>query len=90
MPFFYDPNVEGSGTSFFGNLPPLFSQGTYTVTIAVGSGIIVIDQYDFTGDENQFREQGQILIESNVISHSQQTAIVVDASARDPEGNIPR
>ncbi len=88
--FGYNPDSEGSGFSFFSSDPPPFLQGSYMVTIILGSGAVAAEQFDFTGDENQFREQGQILIDSNVISNFSDNGILVDAAPRDAEGNVPR
>ncbi|MEX0585054.1 MAG: pre-peptidase C-terminal domain-containing protein, partial [Pirellulales bacterium] len=82
--FSYDPFTEGSGTV---NAP--FSLGDYTIEITIGSGVVEFDQFDVRGDDNQFREQGQLLIQANRISGFAQFGVRVDASARDPLGNLP-
>ncbi|MEO8493491.1 MAG: GEVED domain-containing protein, partial [Planctomycetota bacterium] len=50
-------------------------------TTAIGASI-----YDEQGDPNLFRDQGQLLIHSNRVSHSLEFGIVADAGARDTEG----
>ncbi|EAQ77368.1 GEVED domain-containing protein [Blastopirellula marina] len=49
--------------------------------------------YDYDGDQNNFRDQGQIIISSNRISHSSEWGVLVDAAPRglpaDGGDNLP-
>ncbi|MFV1965863.1 MAG: hypothetical protein ACC628_10600, partial [Pirellulaceae bacterium] len=79
--FFYNPLVEGSG---FG-----FSTGTYDLKINTSGAGFRIEEFDFKGDRNIERDQGQILIQSNTVSNALNAGILADAGARDGDGNNP-
>lgn len=46
------------------------------------AGLLQITQFDFNGDSNQEREQGQIIIESSFVTDSAGFGIVIDSGAR--------
>ncbi len=48
---------------------------------------VVVTQYDAYGDQNHYRDQGQLIIRSSSISNSQQFGIVADAAPR--TGGLP-
>ncbi|HPM79751.1 MAG TPA: S8 family serine peptidase, partial [Candidatus Anammoximicrobium sp.] len=48
-----------------------------------------VDSYHRKGDSNFRREQGQILIENNVITNASEFAVRVEAGNRDPNNNLP-
>ena len=72
---------------------------TFTGPRNVGGGIMVANAEIITtpriatsglvGDQNFLREQGQFLIESNIISHASVYGIRIDAAARTPGTNAP-
>ena len=70
-------------------------EGTQQFTISGASqgGFVLygIDEYKPTeiGDANRVREQGQILVHSNIVRNSSTYGIVVDAGARVNNGLIP-
>lgn len=45
-------------------------------------------RYDMEGDQNQERDQGQIILDSNFVSHSKEYGILIDAGERST-GNLP-
>jgi hypothetical protein len=63
-----------------------FTSGLPAASAPAGIGGIVFNDI---GDENRFRDQGQILIHSNVITDSQQFGIVSDAGARSSPNLVP-
>ncbi|MDP6060047.1 MAG: pre-peptidase C-terminal domain-containing protein, partial [Pirellulaceae bacterium] len=72
----YDPNVEASGNNG--------QTGFYQIEITFGAASRAdFLLFDDTGDSNQARDQGQVLIHSNRISNSESFGIVVDAGPRD-------
>ncbi len=57
-----------------------------------GNGFVLRGRLDSrldNGDQNRFRDQGQMLIQSNIIRDVQQFGILVDAGARDRTGLVP-
>lgn len=80
--FSYDPTTVNSGGGFGG------SSGVYELTISTGSpgGILAFDDY---GDGNQFRDQGQLIIHSNLISDSSQFGIISQPGGRDGGPTVP-
>ena len=76
----YNANRPGSGTSG--------STGDYELEIQVGAGQVGI-QGETIGDKNLFRDQGQILISSNVIRDVLEYGVVTDASVRNAGTNRP-
>jgi hypothetical protein len=86
--FFYDPFVAGSGQ--FSTTDR--SVGNYDVRITRGSPTEAqfgAREFEFVGDSNVTREQGQILVHSNQISHSLEFGIRADAGSRDGAGDAP-
>jgi hypothetical protein len=83
---FYNPHVEGSGF-----LAPntTFTSGAYSIEMTIGDNLIRVEQYDLVGDDNQYREQGQIIIQGNEISRFSQNGILVDSDLRDVPGQLP-
>lgn len=77
--FFYSPRFAGSGSSAFGT----FSTGPYQITIEHAVSGFQLKEFDNFGDQNLFRDQGQIVIEANRISKSKNVGILFDASVRD-------
>ncbi len=55
---------------------------TLTVLSDLGGTGAGIEAYDRSGDMNRHRDQGQIVIDSNVISHVSESGILVDAGDR--------
>jgi len=55
---------------------------TLTVLSDLGGTGAGIEAYDRSGDQNRHRDQGQIVIDSNVITNTSQTGIRVDAGDR--------
>lgn len=51
--------------------------------------VTVFDDQDMYGDQNIFRDQGQILIHNNFIRDSSGLGIQFDAGVRDPGSNLP-
>src|SRR5690606_21702318 len=94
--FDFDFSNEGAEST---NLIDLFGVANVTVTPAAASAVTAVrtsrDNYNLPsygdptvfGDQNQHRDQGQIIIERNQITHSSQWGIVVDAGGRDGDGN---
>ena len=80
----YDPFVPESDAEGDGG-----DSGAYDITIVVGGVSPVFTSYDDFGDSNQFRDQGQLLIQSNSISHSAGYGIVVQAGDRDAVSDFP-
>jgi hypothetical protein len=77
----YTLNQQASGTNGF-------STGFYNLEVTAQSGGIAFQQYNLRGDQNLFRDQGQLIIESNRISNSSGFGINIGAGGRDgPEGN---
>ncbi len=77
-------NVEaGTATVHLSRAASVNAQ-TSPITVTVFSGRT---RY---GDQNLFRDQGQILIHNNSIKDSLERGIVFDAAARDPNTNAPR
>ena len=76
----YDATLEGSGivsgTTGFYQIELTYGEST-------GADFII---YDERGDENLFRDQGQILIQGNTITDSLGYAITVTAGTRDGQG----
>ena len=56
--------------------------------VAVLGNRVFLTQYDDFGDSNNFRDQGQVLIQQNTVTDSAEFGIVVDAGVRNPD-NIP-
>ena len=46
--------------------------------------------HDYTTDQNQFRDQGQILIQANIVTDSMGYGIAADAGQRDRSDLVPR
>lgn len=84
--FFYNPQLAGSGSNFFGSQ---FSTGPYTITLEKVSGGFRLQEYDDSGDRNVARDQGQLIIESSSISFANGFGILADAGTRDGLGNVP-
>ena len=85
----YDPTV--APTSEDNTTASEGSTGFYhldmTFGISTETDLLLFDE---VGDQNLFRDQGQILIHSNRIRESRDTGILVDAGARRAsEGNAP-
>jgi hypothetical protein len=76
----YNPRAQGSGASG--------SMGDYQLQIQVGRGQVGLAGENI-GDSNTVRDQGQILIQSNVIRDTLRFGIVVDAAPRDTTGSLP-
>ena len=81
----YDPQVEGSanGGQF---------TGAYTLDIRPSNSLansIGLVEFDDFGDENTHRDQGQMILESNVIRESAQFAINVGPGLRDRNDLAP-
>jgi len=70
----YNPNIEGTAQDG--------STGFYRLSVSFGDpGRTDFITYHETGDQNLFRDQGQIVISSNTISRSSSFGIVADAGA---------
>ena len=63
--------------------------GGITIANAEITTAPIINTSGLVGDQNFLREQGQFLIESNIISHAAQYGIRVDAGLRTPGTNAP-
>ncbi len=48
-----------------------------------------VNEHDYHGDSNTFRDQGQVLLQSNTITNSLQTGILVDAGQRTRNDLVP-
>ena len=70
-----------------------FQSGQQTGGITVANAEIttapIIRTSGLVGDQNFLREQGQFLIESNIVSHAAQYGIRIDAGLRTPGTNAP-
>ncbi|MGE0758627.1 MAG: GEVED domain-containing protein [Pirellulaceae bacterium] len=77
--YFYNPQVAGSGLLFGGQ----FSTGNYTVTMSLPTAGFEVTEFDSYGDQNNVREQGQVLIEASRISQSSNFGILAGPGARD-------
>lgn len=86
--FFYDPFVAGSGQFFNATR----STGDYTIRIDRGLGGVTefgAREFEFEGDSNVIREQGQVLIHSNQITRSAEYGVLATAGVRDGDDNSP-
>ncbi|MDP7016121.1 MAG: pre-peptidase C-terminal domain-containing protein [Pirellulaceae bacterium] len=75
--FGYDPAVDASGSGF--------SAGFYTLTIqpfGTTAPTSTVLEFDDSGDHNRQRQQGQVLIHSNVIRSALNFGIDIDAGPR--------
>ena len=71
----YDSQVSGSGTT--GDVGP------YKIELSFGAiGTTDFTTFEKSGDQNHFRDQGQILIHANTVSNSQNFGILVDQEKR--------
>ncbi|TXT34079.1 MAG: Surface-associated protein cshA, partial [Planctomycetota bacterium] len=87
----YDATIAGSGTPG--------RTGNYTINLEVGRpNVTTIDDYsndrylgnsERRGDTNLHRQQGQVIIESNLIRNVSQYGIQVVPGARDATSNAP-
>ena len=61
-----------------------YGSGRNLLTVFPGTGLAGagVHGYDRSGDMNRHRDQGQIVIDSNVITNASQTGIRVDAGDR--------
>ncbi|MGY8768736.1 MAG: GEVED domain-containing protein [Pirellulales bacterium] len=57
--------------------------------IAPSSGNLTFSTYNMQGDRNTHRDQGQLILQSNEISNSQEYGILLDAAPRTIGGNLP-
>ena len=71
QPILYPP-IQVAGVYVYGK------EGTYNLT-GISSSFNSIHFGEDLGDSNRYRDQGQVVISSNSISHSSQRGIVVDA-----------
>ncbi|MHB8954104.1 MAG: dockerin type I domain-containing protein [Pirellulaceae bacterium] len=71
-----------------GDVFPTFDFGDIEV-ITYGYSDISGVEHEMVGDSNVFRDQGQILIHSNIVRDSLQFGIVADAGARDRGDLVP-
>jgi hypothetical protein len=78
----YNPRQAGSGSA--GS-----TLGFYQLQVDIDASGIEYIQYDMTGDQNRFRDQGQLLVHSNFISNSADFAINIDAGPRDGQNPLP-
>ncbi|PHS17010.1 MAG: hypothetical protein COA78_03460 [Blastopirellula sp.] len=91
----YNPEDGSNGGTFD-------SEGSYTMSISLegylvgnqSNGIgtssqLTVDTFNMFGDQNTHRDQGQIILQSNRISNSEEYGILLDASPRDIGGNLP-
>ncbi|MCA9188858.1 MAG: pre-peptidase C-terminal domain-containing protein [Planctomycetales bacterium] len=98
----YDPNDAstaepgGSAGAYFmrldvggGTIAP-DSEALPSISIntlpAMGSGTIPYITYDYEGDDNRFRDQGQLIIQSNRIADSEEYAIRLEVAPRTADG----
>ncbi len=77
------------GTNFADGTIP--SEPLYQLVDLAGTAIVTGIQhlmYNGNGDVNRFRDQGQVIIHSNFITHSRDFGIVADAGTRDVEPRL--
>jgi VCBS repeat-containing protein len=67
--------TRDSRINFFGNIALRTSPGSSVVAV----------RNDYFGDANIYRDQGQLLIQSNFITDSRDFGVVIDAGTRDTE-----
>ncbi|MFL2869380.1 MAG: Ig-like domain-containing protein [Pirellulaceae bacterium] len=86
-PTVYESSVEGDTGSYRVEL----SFGvTVDTTFTIFDNPNDFDKLKMFGDQNHFRDQGQLILDSNRIAHSRGFGIEVDAGARDGgDGNQP-
>ncbi|MCH2122782.1 MAG: tandem-95 repeat protein, partial [Pirellulaceae bacterium] len=78
----YDPTVAGEGI--------VGSTGFYELDITFGSSTQAdFILFDEEGDSNRFRDQGQLIVSSNLIENASEFGILVDAGQRDAVSNNP-
>ena len=78
-------NLFGNAT---GDVFPTFDFGDIEVITYGYSGISGVE-HEMVGDSNVFRDQGQILIHSNIVRDSLEFGIVADAGARNRSDLVP-
>ena len=80
------PQVQNPDYDIFTGVLPAgdYSKGFYQLEIssALTSSIPNVSFIDQRGDQNQFRDQGQIILQGNEIRASSQWGILIDAAAR--------
>lgn len=85
-PGILDFTVRDAGTYFI-EISSLLASGNYGLSAWINGGPIFETVNERIGDDNQFRDQGQVLIHSNTIRNSLGFGIEVEATQRDAEGN---
>jgi VCBS repeat-containing protein len=71
----YGANIDGTGSEIF-------------LYRAFDTNDRLIPELNRLGDRNLHRDQGQVMIDSNTISHVSQYAVRIDAAARGAGGNL--
>jgi hypothetical protein len=79
---------SGTTGSAFSRTIHLTGNGTLTPDASL-AGVFTITPYNTYGDRNRDRDQGQILVQSSQISHSQNFGVVVDAGVRNGLSPVP-
>lgn len=79
---FYDPQLIFSGTASG-------QTGDYELMVTVGGATASPFEYHDRGDSNRFRDQGQLIIQSNTIQDSLEFGIRAEAGDRDTATNAP-
>ena len=73
---------DGTATGTASTSNRLHLTGNAIVATPTSSGLVTSQRFTSYGDQNQPRDQGQLIIQSSTITNSSQFGIVVDASAR--------